>query len=383
MRITWIEAIPIYVPYHRAIPIAVGVNKCARNVVVKVYTDNDVVGIGEISPLIPSYSGETQRTALSVVSECLGPAILGEDPFDIEKLTEKMDKAITGHMCAKAGISIALYDAVGKSLNLPVYALLGGLYRDQIPVCFTVSWTEESLDKALSCVRAGFKCIKVKIGRSLGVDVKNLEQMRDVLGHDVSITTDANQAYSAVTASKLVKEIEDLADAIEQPVPRWDIEGMKKVRRVSRIPVVADESAPTPQDALRIASAGAADMFLLKVMRSGGFKHAKGIVAIGEAAGMPSFACSMTELGIGTAANIHFAASTPALVDSFGCSFDGPLQIFGGVSTVGLQDDIVSKTPVLRDGVFEVPSGPGLGVELNETNIEKYRAGEPVRVSAG
>jgi len=116
-------------------------------------------------------------------------------------------------------------------------------------------------------------------------------------------------------------------------------------------------------------------------MRSGGFKHAKEIVAIGEAAGMPSFACSMTELGIGTAANIHFAASTPALVDAFGCSFDGPLQIFGGVSTDGLQDDIVVKTPVLKDGVFEIPSGPGLGVELNEANIEKYRNAEPAKVS--
>ena len=381
MRITAIEAVPISVPYHRPIPIAVGIHKCANNVVVKVYTDNGVTGVGEISPLIPSYSGETQHTALVVISECLGPTILGEDPFDIEKLTERMDKAIVGHLCAKAGISIALYDVIGKSLNLPVYALLGGLYRDKIPVCFTVSWGEDMVKEALSYAKAGFKAIKVKIGRGHREDIESLQKVRDALGHDMPIVADANQAYSPVAAIKLVREVEDCVQAIEQPVPRWDIEGMKKVRRASQIPVIADESAPTPQDALRIASVGGADMFLLKVMRSGGFKHAKEIVAIGEAAGMPSFACSMTELGIGTAANIHFAASTPALVDAFGCSFDGPLQIFGGVSTVDLQDDIVVKTPVLKDGAFAVPCGYGLGVELNEGNIEKYRNAEPAKVS--
>jgi len=89
----------------------------------------------------------------------------------------------------------------------------------------------------------------------------------------------------------------------------------------------------------------------------------------------------VSELGIGTAANIHFAASTPGLVDTFGCSFDGPLQIFGGTTTLGLQDDIVVNTPVLRDGAYEVPTGPGLGVELNEANIDKYRNGEPAEVS--
>jgi len=381
MRITGIEAVPISVPYHRPIPIAVGVNKCASNVVVKVYTDNDVVGIGEISPLIPSYSGETQRTALAVILECLGPAILDEDPFDIEKLTERMDKAIIGHMCAKAGISIALYDAVGMLLDLPVYALLGGLYRDKIPVCFTVSWGEDMVKEALSYAKAGFKAIKVKIGRGLREDIESLQKVRDALGPHVPIVADANQAYSPVAAIKLIKEIEDCIEALEQPVARWDIEGMAEVRKSSNIPIIADESAPTPSDALRIVKQGAADMFLLKVMRSGGFKHAKDIVAIGQAAGMSSFACSMTELGIGTAANIHFAASTPGLVDSFGCSFDGPLQIFGGTTTVDMQDDVVVETPVLRDGVFEVPTGPGLGVALNEANIERYRSGEPVKIS--
>ncbi|MFQ5826529.1 MAG: mandelate racemase/muconate lactonizing enzyme family protein [Dehalococcoidia bacterium] len=382
MKIVGIEAIPVKVPYHRPIPIAVGVNRCANNVVIKLHTDDGIVGLGEVSPLIPTYSGETQQTALCVISECLGPAILGGSILKLEEMMHRVDTAITGHLCAKAGISIALHDAAGKAMGVPVFQLLGGLYSDRIPVCFTVSWTDGSVEEAKSYVNAGFRSIKVKIGRGLRQDVKSLEQMREALGQDVPITVDANQAYSPTAAAKLVKEIEDLVEAVEQPVPRWDVDGMARVRRASRIPIIADESAPTPQDAFKIARAGAADMFLLKVMRSGGFKCAKEIVAVGQAAGMPSFPCSMTELGIGTAANIHFAASTPGLAEAFGCSFDGPLQIFGGTTTVGLQDDIVVKTPVLEDGTFEVPTGPGLGVELNEANVERYRNGEPVRVSA-
>lgn len=381
MKIVSIESIPVRVAYHRPIPIAIGINKCASNVVIKLYTDEGVVGIGEVSPLIPSYSGETQETAISIISECLAPAILGGNIFSLEELMQKVDRAVAGHLCAKAGISIALHDAVGKALGISVYQLLGGLYREKIPVCFTVSWSDGSIEEALSYVRAGFKSIKVKIGRGLWEDVESLQRMRDAVGQDIPIIADANQAYSSPTATKLVKEIEDLVQAIEQPVPRWDIDGLVGVRRQSRVPIIADESAITPQDALAIASRGAADMFLLKVMRSSGFKHAKDIVAIGRAAGMSSFACSMTELGIGTAANIHFAASTPGLVDAFGCSFDGPLQIFGGTTTLNLQDDIVVKTPELKDGAYEVPTGSGLGIELNEENIERYRNGEPVKVS--
>jgi L-alanine-DL-glutamate epimerase-like enolase superfamily enzyme len=381
MRIIEIEAVPIEVPYFRPIPIALGVHNRASNIVVKLHTDSGVRGIGEISPLIPSYSGETQGTALSVLKECLGPIIIGEDPFNIEKLTESMDKAIVGHMCTKTGISIALYDVIGKSLNLPIYSLLGGLYREKIPVCFTVSWGEDLVEKALAYVEAGFNSIKVKIGRGMREDIDSLEKVREALGDNVPIIADANQAYSPATATKLVKEIEDYVEALEQPVLKWDIEGMAEVRKSSNIPIIADESASTAGDAFRVAKQGAADMFLLKVMRSGGFKQAKSIVAIGQAAGIPSFACSMTELGIGTAANIHFAASTAAFLENFGCSFDGPLQIFGGKSTVDLQEDIVIKTPVLVNGSFEVPAGPGLGVELDEVNIEKYRNGESVKVS--
>jgi len=382
MKVTLIEAIPINVPYHRPIPIAVGTNQCASNVVIKLHTDSGITGLGEISPLIPSYSGETQHTALAILSESLGPAILGEEPFNIEKLMEKMEKAVVGHLCAKAGISIALYDAVARSLGVPVYALLGGLYRERIPVCFTVSWGEDTVGEAQRYVKAGFKSIKVKIGRSLRDDSESLMSVRRALGSEVPITADANQAYAPAEAKKLVKEVEDCIQALEQPVSRWDIDGMAEVRKSSNIPIVADESAPTPADALKIAKRGAADMFLVKVMRSGGFKYAKEIVAVGQAAGMSSFACSMTELGIGTAANIHFAAATPMLFDDFGCSFDGPLQVFGGTSTEGLQDDIVVKTPVLKNGAFTVPTGPGLGVELNEANIEKYQNGDTVKIPA-
>ena len=381
MRITCIEATPIEVPYHRPIPMAIGTNRCASNIVLKLHTDNGIIGIGEISPLIPSYSGETQHTALSLVSEYLGPAILGENPFNIEKLTEKMDKVIIGHMCAKAGISIALYDAVAKSLDLPVYDLLGGLYRKKIPVCFTLSWGEDLVKEALNYAKAGFKAIKVKIGRGLKKDIQSLVEVREALGPDIPIIADVNQGYSPVMAIKLVKETEDHIQAVEQPVPLWDIEGMVKIRQSSNIPIIADESASTPSDALKIIKMSAADMFLLKVMRSGGFRYSKNIVSIGQAAGIPSFACSMTELGIGTAANIHFAASTPTLIDVFGFGFDGPLQIFGGTTTIDIKNDIVVKTPVLIDGAFKTPNGSGLGVELNDENVNKYRNGKTIKLS--
>jgi L-alanine-DL-glutamate epimerase-like enolase superfamily enzyme len=314
-----------------------------------------------------------------VLKDFLAPAILGEDPFDIEKLTYKMDEVIGGYQIAKAGISIALYDCIAKSLDLPVYELLGGLYRRKIPVCFTVSWGENTAEEALRYIKAGFKSIKVKIGRSIEEDVKSLEEVREFLGHGVPILADANQRYNPLEAIELVQEISELVQALEQPVHKSNIKGMANVRRSSEIPIIADESAPTSKDAIQIVRQDAADMFLIKVMRSGGFIHSKNIVAIGQAAGMKNFACSMTELGIGTAANLHFAASTPALFDDFGFSFDGPMQIFGGTNTVNMED-IVLQTPILKDGAYEIPKGPGLGVVLNEENIEKYRNGNPVKI---
>ncbi|MEG0803791.1 MAG: enolase C-terminal domain-like protein, partial [Pygmaiobacter sp.] len=192
--------------------------------VVRVMTDDGIVGYGEAAPS-PAFMGETGYTMETAVNRYLGPAVVGGDVFDVDLLHEKMDFALYGNYAAKSAIDMALYDIMGKMLQVPVYKLLGGgLYRDKIPLSWVVGMQDldSSIEEAREKLAEGYRVLKVKVGISPDRDYNLLKCIREELGDGFPIRVDANQGYDYKTALSTFRKLEEFGlESIEQPVRRW------------------------------------------------------------------------------------------------------------------------------------------------------------------
>ena len=369
-RITKIKIVPLTVPYIAPISISLGTISEARNVIVRLYTDSGVEGVGEASPFVFEYSNETQESIVEFLNQIV-PELLHMDPFDVEKIHETMDRT-AGSTCAKSAVDVALYDLMGKILGVPVYQLIGGKVREYIPLWYAVSWdrgVDSMAQEAERWVSMGFKGIMVKIGNGIEEDEKALRLVRSRVGGDVPIIADPNQAYSTTEAVELTERTAAYINALEGPVQGSNIAGLKSVKDLHLVPVIADESLFSSPDAVTLIREQAADMFLIKLLKVGGFYKAREIFSVARAAGIRCCAASMTSLGIGHLANLHFATAFP-LFEGFGFGFENLFQIFG--TEQGIRQRDVCVTPPLQDGHFRVPGGPGLGCTLIESQIKRY-----------
>jgi muconate cycloisomerase len=329
-------------------------------VVVKVFAD-EIVGYGEIGPW---YEESTQQGGLLAIRRFLAARISGLDPFNLARLHREMDFALRGHFYAKAVVDIAVHDLVGKALNVPVHQLLGGANRDRFEVSRTVliKTHEKAVEEALQYVQEGYRGLKLKVGLDPQDDVDLVRKVREAVGPGVSIRIDANQGYSAATAIPTLRNMEayDL-HLVEQPVPRWDLDGMQKVRNAVATPVMACEAAHNAHDVYRLARYQAADMITIKLPRPGGMHPALRMVAVAESAGLPVGVGKVDGMGISGAAHAHLSAVCKDLVEPN--DVEGPLK---------LVDDILAEPRHFENGYLHVPSGPGLGVEIDEDKLRHY-----------
>ena len=368
MKITKVEVFPIGMAYAKPYEQATGVTKMARRVVVKIYTDEGVVGLGEASTLLPNRTGESAQVIAVVISNLFAPLLIGENPLEIQLVMQKLRKASMdkyGFLYSKTAIDMALHDIAGKVYNVPVAALLGGVVRSSIGVSRSVPLAEPSVvaDAAEQLVKAGYKMITIKAGLDPAADLKCVEAVRHAVGNDFPIEIDANQGYRADVAVRWISKMEKYdIENVEQPCPWWDIAGMAEVTRELHCTVTADESVLCPAEAMNFIRYQAADAFTIKVAKCGGFLQAKRIAALADASGLSCNMGSEHPAGIGTAAMAHFWASTPEIVDSIG--YGSPLERFS--------DDIVKDPIEFKNGVVHLPSGPGLGVELDEKKLKKH-----------
>lgn len=368
MKISHIETIPVRVPINpqRAIHGGRGSHTESPFVLVKVHTDEGVIGLGEVS-CTPIWSGEDQTTAMHCINTYLAPLLIGEDPAAIEHLTRRMQRGIAGHPFTKAGIEIALWDVLGKIAGLPLYRLFGGPVRDAVPTKFSVSGREpdRAAEIAVWAVEQGFRTMKVKVGIEPEQDMARVRAIRAAVGPGIRLAIDANGGWSPRTA---IQTIQRLADCnlifVEQPVAPLDVAWMAEVRRQVTVPIMADESVATLQDAMALVRASAADILSVYVGK-GGLDAARKIAAVAEAAGVVCTVGSNLELGIGSAAMIHLALATPAIdAEMFPCDIIGPFFY---------ESDILAEPLPIQAGIARAPSGPGLGVTLDERLVERYR----------
>jgi muconate cycloisomerase len=382
VKIAQVETFNVALPWRRLHKMAFPSGKLGNYVIVRVHTDEGVDGLGESTVLKEwggdhgRYFGESPELTVAIIDGVLGPALVGTDPFEIERAHREMDLAVKGYPYAKTALDEALHDIKGKALGVPVYELLGGLWRREIPIAHSLGWMEidEALAEAKAAVDEGIRTIKIKVARSDDYDVTIVREVRGLVGEDVDIVVDANQGWPTPKhAIAVLRRMEEhRIRYAEQPV-----EGISRMARVARavdVPIMADESAWTPQDVLEIVDRGAADMISLYTTKPGGLFNAKKVAAVAEAAGLPLNVNGSHETGVGNAANLHLVASTAAVTEA-GVF---PVTTIEGKEPTTMAgkmylDDIVAEPFEYRDGNLIVPSAPGLGISLDEDKVERYR----------
>ncbi len=383
MRITGVETIRVALPPRRAHRMSFERSgTMGRYVILKLLTDEGIVGLGEAT-VLPTwggdhmrYFGESPGTTVHIVTEYLVPAILGQDPFDVEAIHGILDRTVKGYPYAKAAIDMALYDLMGKALGTPVYRLLGGLSRMRVRLAHSLGImdTREAIEEAAAAVAEGIRTIKVKVGIDPERDVAVVRELRKGLPQDVELTVDANQGYPSpkVAIRTILRMCEFGIAMAEQPVEGLD--AMAEVRAAVPCPIMADESAWTPQDILEIKAKGAADVFSLYTTKPGGLSKAKKVAAVAEAAGLICNVNGSLETGVGNAANLHLAASTGI------CTLANVLPVTNlkrkeqtKLAGVYYLDDIIREPFTYANGTLRVPDRPGLGIELDEDRLAQYR----------
>jgi L-alanine-DL-glutamate epimerase-like enolase superfamily enzyme len=370
MKIAAIEAIPVRVPLKAGMmtKTAHGEHIASDYAIVRVRTDEGLVGLGEAT-VAPRWTGETAPSCVAAIRDILAPELVGADPTRISAARAAMDRALKLNPFTKAAIEMALWDISGKAAGVPVYQLLGGKLRDEVPIKMVIGAFDvpRAVGLAEKFLGWGVRCLKVKVGLDLAGDVERVRAVREAAGPDIPITVDANCGWDVATARRALERLRpfDLLVA-EQPIPPDDPEEMAFLRRESPIPIMADESVFTLADAWSVARARAADVISVYPGKNGGIAGSIEIAHVAKAAGLSCHVGSNLELGIASAAMLHLACAVD-VIDSrtYPADILGPLYH---------ESDLLREPLRLGPETARVPEGPGLGVELDEEQLERWRA---------
>ncbi|MCE9561038.1 MAG: mandelate racemase/muconate lactonizing protein [Planctomycetes bacterium] len=371
MKITRIEPIPVCVPLKKGLTAktAHGEHAVSPYVLVKVHTDAGLVGLGEAT-ISGLWSGETQAGTVAAIRDYIAPQLVGKDPRDITAARRAMDFIIKLNPFTKCAVEMALWDIAGKAAKVPVYQLLGGKVRDKVRIKLVV-WARDVPGSRLMAeqhLALGVTCVKVKTGLDPESDIARVRAVREVTPKHIPVTIDSNCGWTIQQAKYCLRQLADVNLLLaEQPIPAGDPAALAEVRRDTHTPIMADESVFTLQDAWLLTTHRAADIFSVYPGKHGGIAATAEIIAVAKAAGLRCTIGSNLELGIGTAAMLHVAAAFPEVdCDAFPADTIGPFYHDGEVITQPLD---------LGPPHAKVPDGIGLGVELDEEAVKRWRVG--------
>ena len=369
MKIVRVEPIPLRVPFASPFKIAQGAARETIEVlIVRIHTDEGLVGIGETQAWRRQGSAETLANLVRTVEDYFEPVLLGRSPFDIAGTLHALDETLYHSLYAQAAVCDALYDVVGRALGVPVHALLGGECRARVRVGALLSMkrtVEELVESAQAFYERGFRHFGLKIGVDAATDLKNVIALRKYFGDRIVLRVDANASLSYDAALTLLKKLEPYdIDVAEQPVAIWDLDGLEALSRMTSIPIMADESVSTEHSLLDVIRRRAATVVQTKIAKNGGIYRVLRLWHLAAAAGMRIYPGNHPSTSVATAAVAQICAAWP-------------LPLMEGVFAVGvsgaLAADIVTNPIVPDNGEIAVPTGPGLGVELDMDRIASLR----------
>jgi len=324
IQIQDVEIYPYNVPMIEPFRVALSTITSAENVLVRLRTREGVVGWGEASPYSP-VTGETQAVDLAVGKD-LANFVRGRDPFMLSAIVSDMDGFTPSNTSMKAALEMAVWDICGKLAGQPVYKLLGG-YRDSFETDITIGMgtPAEMANKATKYVQDGFKTLKVKLGDGPEPDTARMKAIRDAIGYSIKVRTDANQGWTAAETVRALRMMEKYQMQIcEQPVPYWDLAGLKFSRDNSPTPIMADESVHSPHDAFAVTRENAVDCINIKLMKSGGLLRGVQIATVAASAGVTCMVGCMEETRLALTAGAHLVCSQKNIVYA---DLDGFLEL--------------------------------------------------------
>ena len=361
-----IETFLVDVPTIRPHKLSVATMNTQTLVLVRLRCADGITGWGEATTIGGlSYGGESPESIKTNIDTYIAPLLVGMEASEVARAMARVRKVIQGNRFAKCAIETALLDAQARRLNVPLSELLGGRVRDALPVAWVLASGDTLRDiaegeKMLELRR--HRIFKLKIGlRDVMDDVAHVLEIKRALGERASVRVDVNQAWSEMDAVRGIAALEAGGiDLIEQPVKAGNRAALARLKQRFDVAIMADEALHGPDDALALARADAADVFAVKITQSGGLLPALEVATVARLAGVGLYGGTMLEGGIGTAATAHVCSTFAEL--AWGTELFGPLL---------LTQEVLREPLVYRDFMLQVPTGPGLGVEID---TDKLRA---------
>lgn len=354
MKITDIRlgriSVPLRVPFKTALRSVDSV----EDVIVEIHTDTGAIGYGEAPPT-GVITGDTTGAIIGAIKDHMIKTLVGRDVDDFEDLMVALNGCILKNTSAKAAVDMALWDLYGQLYKIPVYKLMGGA-RKSITTDITISVNDpdEMARDAVNAIERGYDCLKVKVGKEPEKDIARLSAIRQVVPKETLIRIDANQGWTPKEAVRILNGMQEKGldiEFVEQPVKAHDFDGLKYVTERSYVPVLADESVFSPEDAMKIMQMGAADLVNIKLMKCGGLYNALKIASAAEVYGVECMIGCMLEAKISVNAAVHLACAKKIITK---IDLDGPV--------------LCKEDPIIGGAVFDektitVSDEPGLGIK--------------------
>lgn len=363
-----IETLLVEIPTIRPHKMAVATMQTQTLVLIKITTEDGLVGWGEATTIGGlGYGEESPESVQTNIDTYFAPLLKTLTGLNIAQTMQVIQRNINGNRFAKCAIQTALLDIQSQRLGIPISELLGGRLRDSISVLWVLASgdTDKDIAEAKKMIAARrHNIFKLKIGsRPLEQDVEHVLAIKQALGQEISIRVDVNRAWSELTAIKGIKMLQDGGvDLIEQPCAIQNIDAMQRLTRKFDIAIMADESLMGPQSAYELAKRNAASVFAVKVAQSGGLTEACEVGKLANLAGIDLYGGTMLEGPVGTIASAHAFSTFSNL--AYGTELFGPL----------LLTEQILKTPLQYENFeLKIPTASGLGIELDENKIDKLR----------
>ncbi|MBD3255397.1 MAG: hypothetical protein GF383_09905, partial [Candidatus Lokiarchaeota archaeon] len=340
-------------------------------VIIKLISNEQNTGLGESSIWLPE-SGITPLQVIDVIKKALGKYLIGENPFNIEKINKKMDDNVARNEQAKGALDMACYDLMGKIAGLPACYFMGGRNIDEIPLAALIPLGSPMLMRGLvrSYYKKGFRSFRLKLGESIKSDFEICQKIRKSLGDDIRLRVDYNQAYSPSEAIKAIKAIEPFGiDFAEQPVRSDDYLGMAYVQERVDTPLMNHEGFFSLRDFITLVELKAVRVLGIQSDRPAGVTKCLQAINYAKCRGLEVM-IHKEPLGIASAMLIHIHAAK--------ChSIDFATELFGQEM---MEDDLLVKPLDYSGGTAKVPNGAGWGVDLSEKALEKYATSPTITI---
>lgn len=363
MKIHSIEAIPVAASFRSTFRFGTTDRSTSPNVIVRIETDDGVVGYGEACP-VPAFTAETQQSIVELVEQRVSPVLLGQNPEHRLPLLVALGKVLKGAPFTTAAVDTALLDVLGRALGVPVHALLGGAFRDSIQVHGSVGWNRDSaamVDVATEQAQQ-YQWLKLYAGRgALDEDLDRLAAVRQAVGPTTDLFVDINTLWTASDLIRAMPRVRDIGlRMLEQPLAPSAAAFQQTLVEGLHIDIAADEAVRSVADAATVARERSATVINIGLSKVGGPTAALHAARVAEANGLGVMVGSVIEMEIATAMGLHLAAAIPEL--AYPSYLMGPLKY---------QQQLTEERVEVRGGHVAVPQKPGLGVTVDEQELRR------------